>query len=92
MVDNSFEILASRFWVLQSTVHQEPCVVKWIITTCVVLLNLLRMRLGRGQCLVNNMGFNLDNVLQRKQMSYHGRNPTKAAKAEQIVLADYFRN
>ena len=64
MVENSFEILASRFWVLQSTVHQEPSVVKWIFTACVVLLKLLRMGLGRGQFLVDNMGFNLDNVLQ----------------------------
>ena len=60
----------------------------WIVTSCVVLHNLLR----RGQFQVNNMGLNLDNVLQGDQMPYQGRNPADAAKAQQSVLEDYFRD
>ena len=89
-MENAFGILASRFRVLQSTMQQEPRVVIWTVTACVVLHNLLRS--GREQLQVKNMGLNLDNVLQGNQLSYGGRNPTEAAKPQRNVLADYFGN
>ena len=65
-------------------------VVMWIVTACVVLHNLLSIRLGRGQFQMKNMSLNLDDVLQGIQMP--GRNASEAAKVQQSVLADYFRN
>ena len=38
------------------------------------------------------MGLNLANLLRGNKLPYGARNPTKAAKAQQSVVADYFRN
>ena len=66
---NAFEILASRFLVLQSTMQQEPQLVKRVVTACVVLHNLLTIRSGRGQFQVDNKGLNLDNAREPDALS-----------------------
>ena len=35
---------------------------------------------------------NMNGVLQGNHLPYQGRNSSEAAKAQQSVLADYFRN
>ena len=63
----------------------------WIVTACVVLHNLLRIRSGRGQLQAEIISLKLDNVLQVNQLPYGGRNLTEAAKPQCSVLEDYFR-
>ena len=62
--------------------QQEPWVVMRVITASLMLQNVLRIRLGKDQFQLENMGLNLDNVLQRNQIPYQGWNPTEAAKAQ----------
>lgn len=44
VVENAFGILANRFQVLLSTMQQHPETVKLIVTTCMILHNLMRKR------------------------------------------------
>ncbi|KAI8509463.1 hypothetical protein Bbelb_133110 [Branchiostoma belcheri] len=44
VVENAFGILANRFQVMLSTMQHHPSTVKLIITTCVLLHNLMRTR------------------------------------------------
>ena len=62
------------------------------LTVCVVLHNLLKQRLGRGQFQPDKMRFNLDDVLQVNQLPKRRRNTTEAAKTQGSVLADYWRS
>ena len=44
IVENAFGILANRFQVLLTTMRQQPETVQMVVTACVCLHNLLRMR------------------------------------------------
>ncbi|XP_066285736.1 uncharacterized protein [Branchiostoma lanceolatum] len=44
VVENAFGILSNRFQVMLTTMKHEPSTVKLIVTTCVVLHNLMRIR------------------------------------------------
>ena len=46
VVENAFDILASRFRVLLMTMEQRPKVVRDIVLMCVVLHNMLRSHGG----------------------------------------------
>ncbi|XP_029288750.1 protein ALP1-like [Cottoperca gobio] len=49
VVENAFGILSNRFQVLLSTMQHHPSTVKFIVTTCVILHNMMRMRHPRLQ-------------------------------------------
>ena len=50
VVENSFGILTSHFWIFQKSMQQEPPVpVARVVMTCLVLHNLLRMQYPTGQ-------------------------------------------
>ncbi|XP_029287077.1 protein ALP1-like [Cottoperca gobio] len=49
VVENTFGILSNRFQVLLSTMQHHPSTVKLIVTTCVILHNMMRMRHPRLQ-------------------------------------------
>ena len=72
VVENAFGILASRFWVQQCMIQQEPGMVMCAIMACVVLHNLLWTGYGRGHFPPENMGFNLDGILQGNDLPYQG--------------------
>ncbi|CAH1248880.1 HARBI1 [Branchiostoma lanceolatum] len=44
VVENAFGILSNRFQVMPTTMKHQPSTVKLIVTTCVVLHNLMRIR------------------------------------------------
>lgn len=44
VVENAFGILANRFQVLLHTMQQQPATVRLIVTTCLILHNLMRIR------------------------------------------------
>ena len=60
--------------------QQETLVVMQMVTACSVLHSLLRIRSGREQFQVENMGLNLDNVLQGNQMPYQGSEAPRHCK------------
>ena len=49
VVENAFGILANRFQNLMSTMQHLPSTIRLIVTTCLVLHNLMRMRYPRLQ-------------------------------------------
>ena len=49
VVENAFGILANRFQVLLTTMNHAPATVRLIVTTCMCLHNLMRMRYPRQQ-------------------------------------------
>lgn len=57
VVENAFGILASRFQVLMTTMGHDPATVRLIVTTCMVMHNLMRIRYSQMQNqLVNRHG------------------------------------
>jgi len=49
VVENAFGILANRFQVLMSTMQHKPGTIRMIVTTCMLLHNLMRTRFPRMQ-------------------------------------------
>lgn len=49
VVENAFGILANRFQVLMTTMQHHPTTIRIIVTTCMVLHNLMRTRYPRMQ-------------------------------------------
>ncbi|VDH90223.1 Hypothetical predicted protein [Mytilus galloprovincialis] len=63
VVENAFGILSNRFQVLMSTMQHHPSTIRLIVTTCLVLHNLMRTRYPRLQNrLVDHEGRNQEIV------------------------------
>ena len=88
VVENAFGILVSRFRVLLGTMEQKPRIAIGIISTCVVLHNMLRTHQGRADRAptpANDVA-----ALQNKQVVYvpndNYRNPLREAKHQRALL------
>ena len=90
VVENAFGILTSLFRIFQRPMQQERPVVTRVVTVCLVLHNLLRMRYPTGQ--QDDFGVDVQPpiVLEGNDIPHEVRNPLEAAKIQRNILRDYF--
>ena len=96
VVENAFDILASRFRVLMTTIELPTDTVREVILTCVVLHNILRSQY-QGQHGAQGPADDDDlpgagGLLGVRTVGGHDRNPANEAKRQRDYLKDYFNN
>ena len=92
VVENTFEMMMSRFRIFQRPLQQELLVVNRVVMDCIILHNLLRIRYPTAQ----QEDFGGEDqptiVLEGNDIPYESCNAIGAAKRQRNILRDYFMN
>ncbi|XP_023294756.2 uncharacterized protein LOC111677793 [Lucilia cuprina] len=88
IAENAFNILLSRFKVLQRTIGLAPEKVQIIILTCCYLHNFWLRKMKQNGICVESVNYHLSTPLQRT----HCRNATSSAQLVREQFCSYFNN